>query len=185
MISSMLAFIASLPIAQRAAAPKPKPESEIDLAQVLIDVRIELAEARADGQRYLESIEGLSRALSATHAESARQAERIFALQRQLLELSTFYGGSAPMPAPVIAPVRETYLAGSQRLQAQALVDYISIPERSRQQLNAQQAQQQQSLLMGDPNWLRAHPEAAFRTFDCTCVPARSDAFRNQQANVG
>jgi hypothetical protein len=32
--------------------------------------------------------------------------------------------------------------------------------------------------------WWTSHPEAAFRYFDCTCVPARADAFLNQQANA-
>jgi hypothetical protein len=35
-----------------------------------------------------------------------------------------------------------------------------------------------------DHEWWRSHPEAAFRYFDCTCVPARADAFRNQQAQA-
>jgi hypothetical protein len=35
-----------------------------------------------------------------------------------------------------------------------------------------------------DHEWWQTHPETAFRYFDCTCVPGRADAFRNQQANA-
>jgi hypothetical protein len=38
--------------------------------------------------------------------------------------------------------------------------------------------------LPADHEWWQTHPEASYRYFDCTCVPGRANAFRNQQAQA-
>lgn len=188
MISSILAFAAGI-AAKLRPEPVPKP---LDLARALIDARAELAEAKAEHDEAMRVLNLTREARDAARAQrdyanaqcrAIADRNRILERQRDALadQLSRL-AATAPLnpsrfPPPVMSQSDSATLQAQDRGHGHGLgAPLLGAP--------ALWPPSPFGPLLADPELLGRHAEATRRALDCTCVPGRADAFRNQQANV-